>query len=404
MGQAIWSGWFRSNAVSFVRTYYCWNALPRGLTDDSEVMICDVLEAMKVVSFPNLLPKNQTSTPRYLPGFPSGPELSFPFPPPSKPPSGWRGSLLSDRRVILEARHAGGWHDHAPGETRVRLDYSGLVTFYDPSLSSLVESRYGKDRLYFRLEGISVLDSERVRAELQAVLTREQDIGSGLDWGSITRVVMERYAGRLEYLRFLLSPNTTFPDALGRAAVARTQLLVMLAPYITTADVPMRLPASADLSWAAPIVQRCAMTQTSHIPLGTLTLQEARIYAAVENTLHEICRRLVLVWVELFDVEAADEAMADEATGVARGHIEELIAWLDWSVWVRCEPGCSIGVCCLILYFSLVRTDRCLGREQEICYIPSWPFKFIGGDPYDMTPRCISLKDVIPAHSTAAHT
>jgi hypothetical protein len=258
---------------------------------------------------PQSIPKNGTSSlpPAPPPIFPP----PYPSPGPPKPPSGWRGSL-PNAAAYFEAYLAGSWHDHAPGETRVRLDYSGLVTFYDTSLSSLVEARHGKDRLHLRLEGISALDSERVRAELQDVLTREQDRGSGIDWGSIVRVVMERYADRLEYLRFLLSPNTTiFGDELERAAVARAQLLVMLAPYITTADVPKQLPPSANLSWAAPIAQRCAMTQTSHIPLGMLTPQEARIHAAVENTLHEICRRLVLVWVEFFDVEAADEAGAD---------------------------------------------------------------------------------------------
>ncbi|KAH9056829.1 hypothetical protein EDB87DRAFT_1823975 [Lactarius vividus] len=325
-----------------------------------EVMICDVLDPMEVITFLNLLPKNQTSPPRRPPGFPHHPErpILFPSPPPSKPPSGWRGSLPGDHRSVLEAYLAGGWHDRAPGETRVHLDYSGLVTFYDPSLTSLVDSRHGKDRLHLRLEGISVLDSERVRAELQTVLAREQDGRSGIDWGSITRVVTERYAGRLEYL-------------------PRAQLLVMLAPYITTSDVPERLPASTNLNWAAPIARRCATTQTSHIPLGILTPQEARIHAAVENTIREICRRLVLVWVEFFDVEAADQARATEVSEMAHEHISELMAWLDWSMWVRCEPGCGLGA---------------LGGEQEVCYLPSWPFS-IGDDPYDMTPRCVPLKD-----------
>ena len=315
------------------------------LTDDSEVMICDFLDAMEVVTFLNLIPKNQTTLGRRRPGIP------FPLPPslPHKPP-GWRGSLPNGYRSAPEAYLAGSWHDHAPGETRVRLDYSGLVTFYDPSLSSLVEARYGKDRLHLRLEGISVLDSERVRAELQSVLAREEDRGSGIDWGSIARVVMERYGGRLEYLHFLLSSNT-FVDEFERAAVVRMQLLVMLAPYITTADVPEQLPLSANPSWAAPIALRCATTQTSHIPLGLLTPQEARIHAAVENTLHEICRRLALVWVEFFDVELADEVGTTKATEVGRGHIAELMAWLDWSVWVRCEPGCGLGVRRLILRF-----------------------------------------------------
>ena len=61
----------------------------------------------------------------------------------------------------------GSWHDRAPGETRVSLDYSGIVTFYDTSLSSLVEAWCGEDRLHLRLEGTSAVDPERVRAKLQ---------------------------------------------------------------------------------------------------------------------------------------------------------------------------------------------------------------------------------------------
>ncbi|KAH9028929.1 hypothetical protein EDB84DRAFT_1439471 [Lactarius hengduanensis] len=305
-----------------------------------EVMICDFLDGMEVVSFLDLIPLDRSTMPRHLPGIPG----TFPKPSPPKLPSGWRGSPPDMRRDLFEAYVTGTWHDRAPGESRVRPDYSGLVTFYDPSLSSLVEARHGKDRLHLRLEGISALDTEQVRDELRTVLTRERDGGSGIDWGSIVRVVTERYAGRLEYLRFLLSPDTTtFADTLERAAVAREQLLVMLAPYITTTDLPQQLPASANLSWAAPVAQRCATTQTSLIPFDILTPQEARIHAAVENTLHEICRRLVLVWAEFFDVEAANEAGATEATEVAYGHISELMSWLDWSEWMRCEPGCSLG-------------------------------------------------------------
>jgi hypothetical protein len=180
------------------------------------------------------------------------------------------------------------------------------------------------------------VDTASVHAELQSVLTREQGSGSSVDWRSIACVVVERYADRLEYLRFLFSPNATF--------AARAQLPVMLAPYVTTVDVPQRLPASANVSWLAPVVRRCATTQTSHIPLGILTPQEVRIHAAVENTLPEICRRLALLWVQFFDVERADKTMAAEVIEVGRRHIDELTSWLDWSLWVRCEPACDLGV------------------------------------------------------------
>ena len=97
-------------------------------------------------------------------------------------------------------------------------------------LSSLVEARQEKDRLHHHLKGISTMDTERVFTELQTVLTRKQGGGSGVDWRSITPIVMERYAERLDYLQFLLSPNAGFTDAAEQAANVRAQVLTMLVP------------------------------------------------------------------------------------------------------------------------------------------------------------------------------
>jgi hypothetical protein len=306
-------------------------------------MLCDFSNGVEVISLLDLLPKNQTK-PFIRPYGPQHPPI--PVPPPNKPPAGWRGSLQKDTVTFFQAHVAGGWHDRAPGETRVHLDYTGLITFYNPALSSLVEARVGKDRLHHNLEGISSADSERVHAELRSVLTRKQGSRSrsGVDWASIARVVTERYADRLENLRFLLSPNATFTDAAEQVAATREQLLVMLVPYITTGDVPRQLPASANMSWAVPVVQRCSTMQTSGIPLGLLTPQEVRIRAAIEGTLREICRRLMLVWFEFFDVEGESSVKAAEVIEVGRRHVDELMSWLGWSSWLRCEPACGFDV------------------------------------------------------------
>jgi hypothetical protein len=93
------------------------------------------------------------------------PSAAFPAPPRVEPPPGWRGSLPDF--IIFEALVARGWHNLAPGETGVKLDHMGLITFYDLTLSSLVDSCHGKGRLHHRLEGI-------LAAELQSVLTRKQ--------------------------------------------------------------------------------------------------------------------------------------------------------------------------------------------------------------------------------------
>jgi hypothetical protein len=250
------------------------------------------------------------------------------------------------------------------------------------------------------LEGISSADSERVHAELRSVLTRKRrsQSRSGVDWASIARIVTERYADRLENLRFLLSPNasaTIFTDAAAQVAAVRGQLLLMLVPYITTDDVPQQPPvpasAAANAIWAAPVMHRCSTTQTSGIPVGLLTPQEARIHAAVEGTLREICRRLVLVWMEFFDVEGKGEAAAAEAIQVGRRHVDELMGWLGWSVWLRCEPACGFNVRDLDRQNSLYAVADHSG--QEICYLPSWPF-FRGEDPYDTTPQCVPPWDM----------
>ena len=64
-----------------------------------------------------------------MPGISRAFQFNIPMPPSlPKPPSDLRGSLPNGYRVFSEAYFAAGWHDQAPGETRVHLDYAGLVT------------------------------------------------------------------------------------------------------------------------------------------------------------------------------------------------------------------------------------------------------------------------------------
>jgi hypothetical protein len=54
---------------------------PPVLTDDSEVLLCDFSDVMEVVTFLNVLPKDQSTMPRRFPGVP----VPMPPPSPSKP-------------------------------------------------------------------------------------------------------------------------------------------------------------------------------------------------------------------------------------------------------------------------------------------------------------------------------
>ena len=78
-------------------------------------------------------------------------DIINPYVPPQPqpdPPPGWRGSLPGDILSYLTAHVFGSLHG---GETRVHLYHAGLITFYNPILSSLVEARQGKHRLHYRL-------------------------------------------------------------------------------------------------------------------------------------------------------------------------------------------------------------------------------------------------------------
>jgi hypothetical protein len=80
---------------------------------DFEMMICNFARGLEVVSFLNIPSVNGDVLP----------------PPPPRTPA---------FRVLETGR----WHDNRPGETRVRLDYTRIVSFYDTSLfPALHESR-----------------------------------------------------------------------------------------------------------------------------------------------------------------------------------------------------------------------------------------------------------------------
>lgn len=134
--------------------------------------------------------------------------IDIPLEPTNDKPRGWRGSLTSTEAMFFEIVHAASWHDRPPGETRVHIDYTGFVSFYDASLTSLRDGRKNQSRLQHRLLDISAEDAETFREELGEVLARgwhsRGKEGSGIDWRSMTNVIVERYGERLLTLKYLL--------------------------------------------------------------------------------------------------------------------------------------------------------------------------------------------------------
>ncbi|KAG1727699.1 hypothetical protein EDB19DRAFT_1857468 [Suillus lakei] len=338
---------------------------------DFEVMLCDFAAGVEIVSFLHLiLPKDDRS-----------------FPP---------TSLDSDTGQYLnrtfEVLHSGSWHNFYPGDSRIVLDLTGLISFYDTALvPSLIPVRAGLERLDHRVLGISSQDLSRVTRQVTEIVSRPHPVGSGTDWKTLIHVVVDRYADRLELMQYLL--NVTSSDSqelLQRAKLAQTQLRVMLTPYLLHSTVvPSAGTSGVDASqWASPMFRLCATTHTSRMVnrIPFMTRSEHLLLKAIEDTTREICRVTTKMWADgvtsgldpLFPVEFNGEPDVTHLMHYWRQDIEKLMSWLDWSVWIKCRPACG---------------------PEEMCYLSTWPINAPRPERPAPAPRTLqNLTDTSEAH------
>lgn len=325
----------------------------------SEIILCDFTVGVKPVSFLNLAAANM------FPRKPR-PEPSGPLHPP--PPSATLSTTLPlrpsapgfQRRMapLFRVLESGSWHNHYPGDPRVQLDYSRMISFYDTNMfPSLQVMRAGKGRLNHSLEGIAPSDVLQLRHHLDELLKNDSDVASGIDWASLIKQIVQRYAERLELFHYILNSTTSMSerDVEGALKQAHRHLTSMLAPYILHTSVPSTddLASMKAHSWAAPIFEYCATTHTSHIETisTALTYSEKVILQSIQGVSKEICRVLVTTWAEGMETDAIDfdltvtSSPIQELLKTWKSRVEDLMAWLDWSYWRTCRPACSYEVC-----------------------------------------------------------
>ena len=355
------------------------------MTLHSEIMACDFGVGMELVSESELVPHTDNGV-TIFPGTPLPPHSPTP-----KVPPGWRGGVRSGISTLFEVINSGMWHNQPPGETRIKIDYSRVISFFDPTLSSLVDARTGKRREEFRLDAISEADTQYVLDQLTDIFTRDGQ-GSGIDWGSIIQVIVDRYAGRLELLRHILQNPESKRNIIEQVAEARSQVLIMLSPYMLTTAIPKNPTGPVDPSWIDPVVKHCASTHTAWAPGALLTPQEKVIKGAVEEVLSQICGVLGDIWMDVFDSEEAGAEQLERFLKKWQSDITELMHWLDWSIWLKCNPGCGPEVGSWLILLTGMLSLRLI--EQEICYIPTWSWggHFDGNGEstaVEKTPQCV---------------
>ncbi|KAG9308769.1 hypothetical protein JVU11DRAFT_11561 [Chiua virens] len=307
--------------------------------------------------------------------------------------------------VTFETMHAGFWHNYFPGETRIQLDLSRLISFYDTQLvPSLVPIRVGQERWDHRVGNISRYDRSIVKSKLEADLTSPPIRSSGIDWQSLLHVLVDRFADRLELTHYLLTfPAAEPADIINFANKTQIQLRTMLAPYLLLPAAPSDPTDEAALDWTVPMYKSCATSHASFTEseLDGMTESEAFVLRAVRGTNREICRVLTKMWaagvytgidIKQNTKEVLDAVEINCLQSTWLDDLNGLMGWLDWSVRVKCDPGCS---------------PELMNNRQEMCFLPTWPFGFplegfpVTGLPYEVVitpdpnkwvrshPRCI---------------
>ncbi|KAJ3887418.1 hypothetical protein GG344DRAFT_55716 [Lentinula edodes] len=359
-----------------------------------EVMLCDFESGLETVSFIHLANSSPSDPkPTNNEALSDGVEIET-----DSEMDVWSGGGLNPAVTIrnFELMHSSSQYNQYPGDTRVKLDLTRLVSFYDPELApSLIRMRnsYNDSRWLHDLATIAPADVSTLHQKLRAALEVQDNltrVTSGVDWQTLFRVVINRFGSRLQNLRYVVigsarHSGSTILDDEDRVLKAFAQINVMLTPYVPydlkpNAAADLRVAERVDhitLAWASPAYELCSTIHTSYIAKslsGRMTPSERLLLGAVQDTTKEICRVLVKMWAT--GVEAGLDAKYwvrrpgrqekrdhhdDRFGALARQwsvEIEHLMDWLDWHMWVSCSPACS---------------------DEEMCYMPTWPF--FGGPP-----------------------
>ncbi|KAJ7062274.1 hypothetical protein C8F01DRAFT_1024455 [Mycena amicta] len=280
----------------------------------------------------------------------------------TRTPSRPSRELIADV-IKFQTLLAGSWHNHFPGDLRVTLDYAKLVSFYDTQLVPSRAQTVTAERWDHRAGTISPDEMKRVKKRLEQSLLHPA-VGSGVDWRALYRGVVDRWSGTLELLVHLLHTEKELTE---KAVLVQRHLRILLTPYILHSARPNSTSESTDSDWAAPVWHVCATRLTAHIHSSLhdrLTASEHTLLRALDETNREICRRVVRMWS--WGVEAGVDALLvppDAESGLDPAtrellqrwdsETDELMKWLDWSVWVKCRPDCG---------------------DEELCYLPTWPY------------------------------
>ncbi|PCH38451.1 hypothetical protein WOLCODRAFT_136288 [Wolfiporia cocos MD-104 SS10] len=395
-----------------------------------ELLWCDFSSpALQLVSHLNITapgtPPGSGDMPSGPPGSPRDPVPTGGDRRPTRPSGGGRGRSSGPFSItgFTEWLRAASQRGSVP-QAHVLLDHASLVTFYHPRLHSLVPARVGQTMRQHRIwPNISIEDAQSVKTELEEVLRRPPwaGRGSGLDWGMLARDVVEKWASRIVQLREFLGNASAVLNTSAEVNTTETLAAVRrltyspLNLYMDTGSasnssawdsfVGMDVPVEVDSSsrpWPhhpsppphpvatanTSALRRCMYSATGFLndPRVHKTAQEVLLQTSIETVMQRLCMDYGMVFIESMDAD--DQAERNAVKNLVdswEARVMELIQWLDWTEWLRCDEVCP---------------------RDSVCTMQMWPVGGFGrgrrrGDeqpesPEDWKPRCMSLNPSMP--------
>lgn len=208
---------------------------------------------------------------------------------------------------------------------RAKIYYDDFVTAYGRGLEL-----HGSDGDFNhpRLLNVSKVDLSSLRADVDTLVQRSDSIFNTVDewseWQSIVDLLVTRYASRLRYLT-----SSRYADS---PASLHGEINRMLSPFV-----------DYDNRSLVKEIERC----TVHFLPDMTTSSTSLIAKVISSISHTICERMFAA------LEASDpHAYGRQGRRDAYEELNELITYLDWTVWKEC-PQCAV---------------------DELCVVPVWPF------------------------------
>lgn len=213
----------------------------------------------------------------------------------------WRPPRTSELALTgtLEWVRAASHRSFTP-QPHLTLFYSDMVTYYHPRLTSLFADRIGRSMYSHRLANISSQDAVSIVREVDDVLARRAtggDNGSGMDWATTTRGIVEYWGDRITHMQAYLL-NASDPDTNATAALPaiRTLAYTLINPYMQPGLTPNA--SGWDLFFGVPVftananitaLERCTFQETGFLSQSQLTPQEHLLQTSIESVLGRLC-------------------------------------------------------------------------------------------------------------------